>query len=350
MRFISILLLCPLLAFGQIQDSCYSINQIFVEMEEDNLTVTKNFLAGWNMFGFPCSNSIDLVEAFSSIKEMIVMVKDNNGKVYMPEFGFNGIGFLEGGEGYQIKMQNTVYGFSFCESINWPNLEGCSDCQASNFSQWANVDDGSCNYDSDGDGVLDSEEIVGCQDESACNFNELATDEGLCNYAEQGYDCEGNINVQVGDEAFGGIVFYVDESGYSGLVAAIDDLDGNYSWGCEGEIIDGADGTAIGHGYQNTIDIIAGCSETIIAASQASKFELAGYSDWYLPSKDELLEMYSTIGNAGPEGNVGGFTNYPYWSSSKVSNFNAWYVNFSNGSLTSWYRSWYYKVRLIRTF
>ena len=42
----------------------------------------------------------------------------------------------------------------------------------------------------------------------------------VVNTPEQGYDCEGNINVQVGDEAFGGIVFYVDETGERGLVAA----------------------------------------------------------------------------------------------------------------------------------
>ena len=74
---------------------------------------------------------------------------------------------LEEGEGYQIKMTNTEYGFSFCEHITWPNLEGCTDCEAVNFNQWANVDDGSCNYDSDGDGVPDSEEVVGCQDATA---------------------------------------------------------------------------------------------------------------------------------------------------------------------------------------
>ena len=36
--------------------------------------------------------------------------------------------------------------------------------------------------------------------------------------------CDGDINVQVGDEAFGGIVFYYDSIGDYGLVAAVEDL------------------------------------------------------------------------------------------------------------------------------
>ena len=199
-RLLKILIFVPFCAFGQTDDPCFSINDVFSEMLGNNPSITKNFVSGWNMFGYPCSQSIDLSEAFSSIVENVIIVKDNNGNVYMPEFSFNGIGFLEGGEGYQIKMNNTEYGFSFCEYITWPNIEGCTDCEAANFNQCANADDGSCNYDSDGDGVPDSEEVVGCQDSSACNYNELATDDYECTYAEQGYDCEGNINVQVGDE------------------------------------------------------------------------------------------------------------------------------------------------------
>ena len=84
-------------------------------MEVDNPSITKNFISGWNMFGYPCSQSIDLSYAliFDTIVEKVIIVKDNGGNVYMPEFSFNGIGFLEGGEGYQIKMTNTEYGFAF---------------------------------------------------------------------------------------------------------------------------------------------------------------------------------------------------------------------------------------------
>ena len=109
------------------------------------------------MFGYPCYQSLDVSDAFSAIVEKVIIIKNNNGNVYMPEFGFNGIGFLEGGEGYQIKMTNTEYGFSFCEHISWPEVEGCTDCNASNFSQWANVDDG--NYEYEGYGNTSNNEI-----------------------------------------------------------------------------------------------------------------------------------------------------------------------------------------------
>ena len=81
---------------------------------------------------------------------------------------------------------------------------GCMDCTACNFDGTATVDvgceyaelgydcAGMCIWDDDGDGVCDTEEILGCQDEAACNFNAEATDEGLCLYPEEFEDCEGN--------------------------------------------------------------------------------------------------------------------------------------------------------------
>ena len=53
--------------------------------------------------------------------------------------------------------------------------------------------DGNCLSDVDGDGLCDEEEIPGCTDEEACNYNADATDEdNSCEYAEIGFDCDGN--------------------------------------------------------------------------------------------------------------------------------------------------------------
>ena len=140
----------------------------------------------------------------------------------------------------------------------------------------------------------------------------------------------GNSNLEIGAIYQGGIVFYIDETGEHGLVAASEDL-GEYQWGCYGTEISGADGTAIGTGYQNTLDIVAGCSESS-AASEALIYESEGFDDWYLPSRDELVEMYNTIGYGGPEGNIGGFeSELVYWSSSEYDNYIAWFVYFGNG-------------------
>ena len=86
---------------------------------------------------------------------------------------------------------------------------GCTDDAACNtMAMYAEVtysDDGSCTYaaanydcagnclnDADGDLVCDEDEVAGCQDASACNYNSLATDsDGSCSYPAQYYDCAG---------------------------------------------------------------------------------------------------------------------------------------------------------------
>ena len=51
---------------------------------------------------------------------------------------------------------------------------------------------GSCEADVDADGICDTDEVVGCQDPAACNFDPLATDPGTCFNAATYYDCSGN--------------------------------------------------------------------------------------------------------------------------------------------------------------
>ena len=158
------------------------------------------------------------------------------------------------------------------------------------------------------------------------------------------------INLKVGQKLYGGIIFYLDESGKHGLVAALEDLPGTYKWGCSQEYISGADGTDIVTGYQNTLDIVAGCSTTSIAARKAIAYENGGYSDWYLPSKDELVEMYNTIGNGGAEGNIGGFESDWYSSSSEADKFSAFGVSFNDGNSYYVSKSSPGRVRVIRAF
>jgi len=80
----------------------------------------------------------------------------------------------------------------------------------------------------------------------------------------------------------------------------------------------GTTGAAIGDGNQNTIDILnSGCTLLLTAASICANLTLGGYSDWFLPSTDELNEMYITIGEGSALGNVGGFAHVYYWSSTE---------------------------------
>ena len=80
----------------------------------------------------------------------------------------------------------------------------------------------------------------------------------------------------------------------------------------------------------------AGCFNTVMinlsqggatsAAAICGDLSLGSYDDWYLPSIEELNKMYRNIGqgNALGLGNVGGFANWAYWSSTENDNLNAW--------------------------
>jgi hypothetical protein len=141
----------------------------------------------------------------------------------------------------------------------------------------------------------------------------------------------------------GGIVFHVTDAGAHGLEASPEDQ-GVAKWGCYGISIQGADATAAGSGAQNTIDILAGCNETGIAAQIADNYELNGFADWYLPSKDELNLMSSKTFYLGS-------SNWPYhWSSSESDSENAWFQHLENGGVEAHNKLSVLTVRAIRNF
>ena len=156
----------------------------------------------------------------------------------------------------------------------------------------------------------------------------------------------------VGDNYGGGKVAYILEPGDTGyipgevhgLIAAAGDQSADVIWGCMGDIIPGADGLAIGSGYQNTLDIVSNCSETEIAARICNDLELGGYDDWYLPGKDELEKLY--LNRLA----IGGFSNLVYWSSSELDMNLAWIHNFNNGLQGANYKFQFNPVRAIRAF
>ncbi|TRZ76632.1 MAG: DUF1566 domain-containing protein [Bacteroidetes bacterium] len=132
------------------------------------------------------------------------------------------------------------------------------------------------------------------------------------------------LSFAIGQSYGGGIIFYIDGTGQHGLISATSDQSTAASWGCNGTLIGGT-GTAIGTGQANTTAIVNGCSTPGIAAQICDALVLNGYSDWFLPSKDELNQMYiqKTV--------IGGFTNEYYWSSSEYNAVYAWNQRFSDG-------------------
>lgn len=148
----------------------------------------------------------------------------------------------------------------------------------------------------------------------------------------------------IGDIYKGGIVFYLDGNG-GGLVCAQSDQSTDAPWGCFGTTL-GATGTGIGTGAANTAAIVAGCSETGIAARICDQLVLNGYSDWFLPSKDELNLMYENLKLNG----FGGFAAAFYWSSSEYSSSNAWDQYFNYGDQLNLSKSSTIYVRAVRAF
>ncbi len=141
----------------------------------------------------------------------------------------------------------------------------------------------------------------------------------------------------------GGVIFYLDGNG-GGMVCALSDQSTGVGWGCNGTDIEGADGTYIGTGKQNTLDIVTGCATTGIAADLCRGYSSpgdGGLNDWFLPSLDELQAMYDnrTAVNTTATSNGGDpFTmDLPtyYWSSKEVYpdyDVNAYAIDFGSGN------------------
>jgi hypothetical protein len=63
-----------------------------------------NLVPGWNTVGYNVINPTDMVAQLEPIQEDVRLVKNNDGFIYWPQFGFNGIGDLIPGQGYQFRM------------------------------------------------------------------------------------------------------------------------------------------------------------------------------------------------------------------------------------------------------
>lgn len=124
----------------------------------------------------------------------------------------------------------------------------------------------------------------------------------------------------IGDTIDGGRVVYTygePVTGFKALVAK--QVSGTFPWS-SAEHITGASGTAIGTGLDNTLNILSRDKGNIAAKAA---FNVDGY--WFLPSKDELNEIYK---NKTLFGSPAGF----FWSSTEATSLNAWVQRFSDGA------------------
>jgi hypothetical protein len=122
----------------------------------------------------------------------------------------------------------------------------------------------------------------------------------------------------IGENYGGGIVFYISDKGQHGLIAASVDQSKGIQWQSAAKVCTD---------YSVTMDNVT-------------------YSDWYLPSKDELNLIYKNLKLKG----LGGFAAGDYWSATEGSNINAWSQSFENGSQNLSTRGGTRGVRAIRAF
>ena len=148
---------------------------------------------------------------------------------------------------------------------------------------------------------------------------------------------------QIGDVGpGGGVVYYMADEPFpcgpaltaecTHLEAATESGEVRRVWSAEPDpevATAGADRSGIGAGAANTSEAVlhSGVAAVESAAAYADTYVHNGYSDWYLPSKEELFELYEYMVQTGVA------TRGTYWSSTDYAFITAWCLDFSQGPL-----------------
>jgi TolB-like protein len=156
---------------------------------------------------------------------------------------------------------------------------------------------------------------------------------------------------RIGDRGpAGGFVFY-DKGVFSGgwrylEVAPVETEFSNVQWGAN---VAGTS-TVVGSGKRNTqiiVEYLNQRGESGRAAQLCASLNFDSYTDWFMPSRDELVIMHNNLKQRG----LGDFGDNAYWSSSQEDNGTVWTQGFINdGWLQNRPKSIQHKVRAVRAF
>jgi hypothetical protein len=129
----------------------------------------------------------------------------------------------------------------------------------------------------------------------------------------------------------GGIIFYDKggrDDGWRYLEAGPVDLLESTMWNSDNVTLVGTE-TVIGHGEGNTnliVDTLGG--DAIWPPQQCVDYSTGRFDDWFLPSHDEIYELY--LIQAGSPDSMTDL----YWTSSESDAANVYIMNFSTGNLS----------------
>ncbi|MDG1395811.1 MAG: hypothetical protein P8P86_04540 [Flavobacteriales bacterium] len=101
------------------------------QINELSAPIIIDIVEGWNTIGYTRATSQDVVATFDEIVEYISIVKNNDALVYWPEFGFNGIGDLIPGQGYQLKVTQAI------DAYFYPDTQGERIYVSPTVPEWA---------------------------------------------------------------------------------------------------------------------------------------------------------------------------------------------------------------------
>ena len=158
----------------------------------------------------------------------------------------------------------------------------------------------------------------------------------------------------VGQTYEGGVIAYIYVSGdpgyvageTHGLIASPGDINDSIQWYTGNNLSTGATSTFAGS--TNTATIVSKQGSGNYAAKICYDLVLGGYSDWYLPAKEELIKMFAS------KASIGGFTKSDYWSSTEYApsgQGNAWFfITTAGGSPDYGNKVNFYAVRAVRAF
>ncbi len=119
-------------------------------------------------------------------------------------------------------------------------------------------------------------------------------------------------HLNIGDEYGGGIIFFVDETNEHGLIASAKDLSGEADWN--------------------------------EAMEFCAQYKVDEYSDWRLPTEEELNILYLQ------KEKVGAFVRFSYWSATEYAGHFAFFQNFYTGERDNDFKDNTCYVRAIRSF